>query len=155
MFLPPEVMIRSFLRSVIVRKPSASRWPTSPVCSQPSTIAARVRLGVVPVALHDVRAAGQDLAVVGDPDLDAGDRPADGPDLAGVRAVEADDRRALGQAVAFEQRQARLDEPLGDVPRQRGPAGGELPDRRAEDPPEPSPRGPRAARRSTLAQTFS
>ena len=36
MFLPPAVMMRSFLRSVIVRKPLSSSSPTSPVCSQPS-----------------------------------------------------------------------------------------------------------------------
>ena len=42
MFFPPAVMMMSFLRSVIVRYPSASSVPTSPVCSQPSvsTVAA-------------------------------------------------------------------------------------------------------------------
>jgi hypothetical protein len=41
-FLPPAVMITSFLRSVIVRWPRSSSVPTSPVCSQPSgsTVAA-------------------------------------------------------------------------------------------------------------------
>ena len=34
MFEPPE-MIMSFERSRMVRKPSASMLPTSPVCSQP------------------------------------------------------------------------------------------------------------------------
>ena len=35
-FLPPAVTRMSFLRSVIVRKPSASISPMSPVLSQPS-----------------------------------------------------------------------------------------------------------------------
>ena len=37
-FLPPAVMMMSFMRSVIRRKPSLSTIPTSPVWSQPSTI---------------------------------------------------------------------------------------------------------------------
>src|SRR5436305_1184726 len=36
MFLPPAVTRMSFLRSVMVTKPSASTWPTSPVWNQPS-----------------------------------------------------------------------------------------------------------------------
>ena len=35
-YLPPEVLNRSFLRSVIRTKPSGSISPMSPVCSQPS-----------------------------------------------------------------------------------------------------------------------
>ena len=35
MFSPPEVMMRSFLRSTTDRKPSRSSDPMSPVCSQP------------------------------------------------------------------------------------------------------------------------
>ena len=42
MFLPPAVMMMSFIRSVIARKPSASSVPTSPVCSQPSTMVSAV-----------------------------------------------------------------------------------------------------------------
>ena len=36
MYLPPEVLTRSFLRSVILRWPSSSSTPMSPVASQPS-----------------------------------------------------------------------------------------------------------------------
>ena len=36
MFLPPAVIMMSFMRSVIRRKPFSSSTPTSPVCSQPS-----------------------------------------------------------------------------------------------------------------------
>jgi len=47
-YLPPEVLIRSFLRSVIRRKPSASISPMSPVWNQPSALqASLVGLGVV------------------------------------------------------------------------------------------------------------
>ncbi len=35
-YLPPEVLIRSFLRSVMRRNPSASISPMSPVWNQPS-----------------------------------------------------------------------------------------------------------------------
>ena len=35
MFMPPAVTIRSFLRSVMKRKPSSSTRPMSPVWNQP------------------------------------------------------------------------------------------------------------------------
>ena len=43
---PPE-MIMSFLRSVMCRQPSASMWPMSPVCSQPSTMVSAVLSGAL------------------------------------------------------------------------------------------------------------
>ena len=47
MFLPPEVTMMSFLRSVMVRKPS-SRKPTSPVWNQPSlSMASAVAAGLL------------------------------------------------------------------------------------------------------------
>ena len=62
----------SFLRSVMTRKPSASSTPMSPVWNQPVGVdGLGGGLGLVVVALHDVRAAGQDLAVLRDLDLDA------------------------------------------------------------------------------------
>ena len=45
MFLPPAVMMMSFLRPVIERKPSASISPRSPECSQPSTSVSAVASG--------------------------------------------------------------------------------------------------------------
>src|ERR1035437_2751422 len=45
MNFPPEVLIRSFLRSVMERYPSLSRHPMSPVLNQPSTKALRVSSG--------------------------------------------------------------------------------------------------------------
>jgi len=44
-YLPPEVFIRSFLRSVIDRYPSASSSPMSPVWNQPSTMTSAVCSG--------------------------------------------------------------------------------------------------------------
>ncbi len=45
-FLPPASTIRSFLRSVMDRNPSASRRPMSPVWNQPSgSIASAVASG--------------------------------------------------------------------------------------------------------------
>ena len=64
MFLPLEVMIRSFLRPVIITNPSASISPRSPLRSQPSAgqrLLGGGRLAVV--ALEHLRAADQDLAV--------------------------------------------------------------------------------------------
>ena len=77
-FLPPARTIRSFLRSVIARKPSVVELPDV-AGVEPALRVDRLgrRLRLVVVALHDVRAAGQDLAVGGDLDLDARDRPAD------------------------------------------------------------------------------
>ena len=45
MFLPLEVMMRSFLRPVIVTKPSLSIVPRSPVASHPSLSASAVAAG--------------------------------------------------------------------------------------------------------------
>ncbi len=45
-FLPPAVMMMSFLRPVILRKPSSSSSPTSPVSSQPSISVSAVASGL-------------------------------------------------------------------------------------------------------------
>ncbi len=98
-------MIRSFERSFSVRKPSASRQPTSPVCSQPLASVAARRLRIAPVALHHRRTAHQDLAdlagrqrgiVVGaDANVDAGLR---GAHRAEARIVAT--RRGIGDDLA-------------------------------------------------------
>ena len=79
----------------------------------------RRRLGVVPVSREPVRAPGQDLAVVRDPDLDAGDRLADRPPVP-LRPGEADDGAHLGGAVALEDVDAHVHPALGDVHLERG-----------------------------------
>ena len=73
------------------------------------------RLGVLPVAGEAPRPAGQDLAVIGDPGLDAGDRLAHGPDDIPFRSGEADDGAHLGRAVALQDVDAHLGPALGDL----------------------------------------
>jgi len=46
-FFPPAVTMISFLRPVIVRKPSSSRLPRSPVRNQPSSNASAVASGLL------------------------------------------------------------------------------------------------------------
>ena len=61
----------------------------------------------VEVPARDVLAAHEDLAIVGNLDLDAGDRLADGT-LRGVeRMVQGDDRRRLGQPIALDDDKTR------------------------------------------------
>ena len=72
MFLPPEVTMMSFLRSVMVRKPS--RVEHADVAGvEPAVRVDRLGGGLrlLEVALHHVGPAGQDLAVGGDLHLDA------------------------------------------------------------------------------------
>ena len=73
------------------------------------------RLGVLPVAGEAPRSAGQDLPVLGDPGLDAGDRLAHRPEDVPFRAGEADDRTHLGGAVALQDVDAHLGPALGDL----------------------------------------
>ena len=63
-------------------------------------------LGRAVVALGDVVAADEDLAVLGDLHLDAGDRLADRSAARLERMVERDDGRGLGQAVALHHEEA-------------------------------------------------
>ena len=60
------------------------------------------RLVVLPVALEDVRPAGQHLAVLARPDLDAGKRNADRAKAIATKAIEGQRGRALGHAVALQ-----------------------------------------------------
>ena len=120
-FLPPAVTMMSFLRSVITRKPSSSRWPTSPVCTKPSSSSTSARrLRIVEVACEDGVRPDQDLAVLGDEQLDAGERLADGaePEVA-PRPVDGRRGRHLGEAVALEDQDVDRMEELGDVARER------------------------------------
>ncbi len=56
---------------------------------QPAVVdGAEARVGVVVVAVEDVRALDQDLAVLGDLQLDAGQRAADRAEAGGSRRVE-------------------------------------------------------------------
>ena len=80
---------------------------------------------VVPVAGHHQLAAHQDLAVLGDADLDVGERRADRVELGAVGAVARDDRRRLGLAVALQQAHAERREEHGDLVVERRAAGDE------------------------------
>ncbi len=82
-------------------------------------------LGLVVVALHDVGAAGEDLAVLGDLDLDALERPAHAARPEGLGAVDGDDGAGLGEAVALEDQQAHGPEELGDLAGEGRPPGDE------------------------------
>ena len=123
MFLPPAVMMMSFLRPVILMKPSESISPRSPVCSQPSTIVSAGRLLVLVVALEDVRALDEDLAVVGDLHLAARERFADRADLEVVGGGDRRRGRGLGHPPALEHEHAGGVEEAQDVRVDRRRAG--------------------------------
>ena len=78
----------------------------SPVCSQPSRRAWAVAASILPVAAHDQIAADQNLAVLGDPDLDAVERRADGVELGATRRLALITGARLGLAIALQHRQA-------------------------------------------------
>ncbi|MNX71346.1 hypothetical protein D3C86_1026580 [compost metagenome] len=79
-------------------------------------------LFVVEVAEHDVGAAGQDLAVLGDLDLDVGEGLAHRADPGAAGPVHGDDRRGLGEAIALEHRDAEDLEEHAHLARQSGAA---------------------------------
>ena len=112
---------------------------TSPVCSQPSaSIACRREVGAVAVAGHDERAADEQLAVVGDPQLHAVDRLADRAEARRARAVGGDDARGLAHAPHLADRHAARGEELEHLDR-RGRRADRQPARLVET------RGARAA----------
>src|SRR5690349_1640523 len=71
------------------------------------------------VTAGDVLAPHENLAILCDADLDAGDRRAD-RSLAGLEwMIERDDRRRLGEAVPLDHREAHTPPELLEVGRQR------------------------------------
>ena len=72
-------------------------------------------LRILPVAGEPAGPAGENLAVLGDPDFDARDRLADGADDVAVRPGEADDRPHLGRPVALQDIDAHVRPPSGDL----------------------------------------
>ena len=159
-FLPPAVTISSFFRPVTRRKPSSSSSPRSPVRSQPSS-SERLRRGglVLPVAGEHVRALDQDLAVLGDPHADAGQRLPHGADLVAGRLVHHRGGRRLGQAVALQDGQADPAEEVAQPLAERRAAGHRVLDLAAHRVPQlavhqpveqavPQPPGPGPSRRA-------
>ncbi len=73
------------------------------------------RRRVVPVAEEPVLAASEDLAVVGDPHLDPGDRLADRARAVAAGPGEGDHRPHLGGAIALEDVDPHLHPALGQV----------------------------------------
>ena len=125
----------SFLRSVIVMKPSSSISAMSPVRSHPSVAEDLARrLLVLVVAGEDRLAADQQLAVVGEPaprSRGAAGRPC--RSLKRVGPVDRAGGRALGQPVALEDEDVERVEELDDLARERRAAR----DRDAQPPAEP------------------
>jgi len=72
MFFPPAVIRISFLRPVIVRKPSLSNAPRSPEMQPPVDERLGGRLGFFVVAEEDVLPTDEDLAVGRDLHVDTG-----------------------------------------------------------------------------------
>ena len=104
----------SFFRSVMRRYPPSSS-PTSPVCSQPSWIAAAVVARPVPIAVHHQVATHHDLTIRGDAQIDPKERCADGIDADRIGRIGADHRPGLGLAVALHDRQAERQEECSNV----------------------------------------
>src|SRR4051794_30610883 len=81
------------------------------------------RIIIVPIPLHDVRPSAQNLAILGDLHFDAGDDFSDRTDASPLRRVDGDDRRGLGEAVAFVNVESGADEECGQSGGERRPAG--------------------------------
>ena len=94
-FLPVESTISSFLRPRIDEE--AIGIELAEVAGVEPAVADHFGRGglVVPIAEHDVRAADEDLAVVGDADFDVRQRPADGAEPVRWRRGK---RRSTGDA---------------------------------------------------------
>ena len=120
MFSPPEVMISSFFRSTTADEPVGVDG-ADVAGVQPAVVVEQRRglLGQVQVAGRVQRAAGEDLAVVGDLHLDAGHRPADGAEPERGRRVRGERAGRLGHPVDVQDLHAEPGEERGDLGRQR------------------------------------
>ena len=103
------------------------------MCSQPSDDGAEARVRAVVVAVEDVRAFDEDLAVLGDLQLDAGQRAADRAELVVGDGRGGGRGGGLGHAVALEHRHAAGPEEFEDLFRDRRGAAGGVAHAAAED----------------------
>ena len=116
MFFPPAVTRMSFLRSVIVTKPSSSIDGDVPG-AEPAVVPEhlRGRLGLLVVAGEHRLAADQQLAVLGEPELETGERRPDRAEPVALGRVRRRGRRALGEAVPLVDADPDRVEELGDL----------------------------------------
>src|SRR5690606_38527833 len=84
------------------------------------------RFGVLEVAAHDVRSADDDLAVVGDLNLDVTYDFTDGAELQRIACVEANERRGLSESVGLVNRDADVVEKFSEMARQGSSTGEEV-----------------------------
>ena len=123
MFLPPAVIMMSFLRSTILSSrplgPSI-QVATSPVCSHPSRVDGlpRRRIVLEIAAEHDI-AMHENLAVVAEPHLDAGIWRADRADGRGLARLHGRGAGGFGEPVGLADRHAEHAEELQDLGRDR------------------------------------
>ena len=102
-FLPPAVTIKSFFRPVILRKPSLSISPRSPVCCHPSAVSGLGGFGGHLVVLaHDVAPAVEDLSILFGHLFDTGAGRADPAEPVVPVAVDIGERSVFGHADAFQ-----------------------------------------------------
>ena len=123
MNFPPEVLIRSFLRSVMERNPSAV--DVADVSGLEPSILEGVGGfgGHVPVAPENRWTVDEDLAVFRDVHFEIGKDFADGAELVCGRIVEGDDGGSFGESVAFVDADADLGVPLAEFAAERSSAG--------------------------------
>ena len=90
------------------------------------------RFLVLPVALEDVGASREHLAVVGDLHLDARERRADRAETVEPEAIEGDAGRALGSPVSLDDLDSELAPRLAERGIERGAAGHDVAETAAE-----------------------
>lgn len=101
-FLPPAVMMRSFLRPTMETKPSSSMEPRSPVCSHPSTICCLVTSGLLWYPAHTAGLFMHSSPSSSTPMVTPCRGQADGADLVAFGRIDARGGARFGHAVAFQ-----------------------------------------------------
>ena len=118
-FLPPAVTMISFLRPVIVRKPSSSNVPMSPVLNQSPSNVAAVASGLRQYSLKTLMPRTWISPSSASRTPTPGKRGADGADLRLRREVHRRGRRRLGEAVALEDGDAEAVEEVPEAGAER------------------------------------
>ena len=121
-FLPPAVTMISFLRPVIVRKPSSSNAPMSPVLNQSPSNASAVASGLRQYSLNTLMPRTWISPSSARRTPTPGMRGADRADLRLARQVHRRGGGGLGEAVALEDRDAEAVEEVAEPGSERGRA---------------------------------